>query len=274
MPRVALTEIHRRDDARAIDDVAVSALSESMNEIGLLSPIHLRRVGSSFELVSGNHRYRAAAKLGWADIEAVIDDFDDIDAELARIDENLCRSELGPTDRATDTARRKELYLQKYPETGHGGDRSGASGQLGHLTEGGNVVSFTTETAKKTGRSERKVRRDAERGEKVVADVRAKIRGTHLDNGLYLDALRRLPADEQRAKADEDLKKPRRKKRQKKTAVSVPRDPAKPYDDKTIERHFILLMDAWKNAPAAARDRFITEIGCQMILSPVSEATA
>ena len=272
MPRVALTEIHRRDDARAIDDVAVSALSESMNEIGLLSPIHLRRVGPSFELISGNHRYQAAAKLGWADIESVIDDLDDIDAELVRIDENLCRSELGPTDRATDTARRKELYLQKHPETGHG--QPGVSRQVGDSRGPTNVISFTAETAKKTGQSKRKVERDVQRGEKIAADVRARIRRTHLDNGLYLDVLRRLSAEEQRARVDEDLKRPRRQRRPKKTAVSVPRDPAKPYDDKTIERHFILLMDAWKNAPAAARDRFLIEIGGQISLSPVREVTA
>ena len=61
------------------------------------------------------------------------------------------------------TAKRKEAYLRKHPETGHGGDR--ASRQVGDLDS---TDRFTKETADRTGQSERTIQRNAERGEKVT----------------------------------------------------------------------------------------------------------
>lgn len=78
------------------------------------------------------------------------------------IDENLCRAELSPIDRAKQTARRKAIYLELHPETGHGGDRK--SDQVDNLS----TRSFATETASLIGKDERSVRRDVERGEKVI----------------------------------------------------------------------------------------------------------
>jgi hypothetical protein len=38
--------------------------------------------GGGYELCAGNHRYEAARSLGWTKIDAVVSDFDDLDAEL------------------------------------------------------------------------------------------------------------------------------------------------------------------------------------------------
>jgi hypothetical protein len=53
-----------------------------------------------------------------------------------------------------------------YPETKAGGDRKSkkSSGHLGHMKKD----RFTKDTAKLAGQSERKVRRNATRGKKVV----------------------------------------------------------------------------------------------------------
>ena len=50
------------------------------------------------------------------------------------------------------------------------------------------------------------VRRDKTRGEKIPLDVLAKVQGTDLDTGTYLDKLKKLAHDEQREKVDHDLK--------------------------------------------------------------------
>jgi hypothetical protein len=45
---------------------------------------------------------------------------DDLQAELAGIDENLMRHQLSPAQEAAAVARRKVIYLKLHPETGQG----------------------------------------------------------------------------------------------------------------------------------------------------------
>ena len=93
---------------------------------------------------------------------------DDLHAELAMIDENLMRAELSPADRASGTARRKAIYLELHPETANGAT-GGGHNQLRQVGEAADR--FTAETASATGRSERAIQRDAERGEKISPAV-------------------------------------------------------------------------------------------------------
>lgn len=197
MVEVALCD--RRADARAIDADIVAAIAGSVVEVGQLSPVRLRPAGAGrFEIVAGVHRVEAFRALGLVEIEAVIEAVGDLFAELAMIDENLCRAELGPADRARQTARRKAIYEELHPETRHGGERE-ASRQLGDTPR------FSADTARISGQSERAVQRDAERGEKVIDEVLYLIRGTSLDTGLYLDGLKRLSPNDQVHVARRDL---------------------------------------------------------------------
>lgn len=85
---------------------------------------------------------------------------DDLHAELAMIDENLCRAELSPADRAAQTARRKAIYLELHPETAEH-----VAGGRGNSTAANfaAVPAFATATSEATGKAERTVRLDAER---------------------------------------------------------------------------------------------------------------
>ena len=67
------------------------------------------------------------------------------------------------------------------------------------------TASFASETANVSGKDERTVRRDAERGEKVIPEVIDMITGTKLDTGTYLDKLKRLPPNEQVTVVKRDL---------------------------------------------------------------------
>lgn len=194
--------IDARADARALNEATVAGLVESIAEIGLINPVRVRAVGDRWEVIAGAHRHAACRRLGLADIACVVVDDDDLHAELAMIDENLCRAELSPSDRARQTARRKEIYLSLHPETAQhvaGGKGNATADKLSA------VPSFAGATASATGRDERSVRRDAERGEKVIDEVLDMIRGTSLDTGSYLDRLKRLPPNEQVAAAKRDL---------------------------------------------------------------------
>lgn len=191
--------IFTRKDARKVDDASVASLMASIREIGIINPIRVRLSSpaedgglDTYEVIAGAHRLRAARKIGLEVVPCSLVEDDDLHAELAMIDENLCRAELSPADRASQTARRKAIYEELHPETKHGGDR--ASRQVGDLTE---TARFTADTAAAVGKSERVVQRDAERGEKVCEEALNLVRGTALDTGSYLDRLKRIDPSEQ-----------------------------------------------------------------------------
>jgi hypothetical protein len=73
--------------------------------------------------------------------------------------------------------RRKDAYEALHPETRNGENQHSRVRQVG---EGSPAERFTSDTAKKTGQSERSVQRDAARGERVASEVLSKIVGPAL----------------------------------------------------------------------------------------------
>ena len=55
----------------------LAQLQASLSASGLLQPITVRPVGNQFELVAGERRLRAATRLGWTEIPAIVKDYDD-----------------------------------------------------------------------------------------------------------------------------------------------------------------------------------------------------
>jgi ParB-like chromosome segregation protein Spo0J len=198
MELLPIEKIRLRPDARSIEAATVLGLTESIATVGLINPIRVRAVDDGWEVIAGAHRLAACANLGLVEIGADVVADNDLLAELAMIDENLCRAELSPADRARQTARRKAIYIELHPET-----ENGATG-VGRGPEE-RAERFTSETAKVTGNSERVVQRNAERGEKVIGEVLDLIKGTSLDSGSYLDKIKKLPPNEQMKAATRDL---------------------------------------------------------------------
>lgn len=98
-----------------------SSLAESMREIGLLHPI---TITSEKVLVSGLHRLRAAESLGWQAIEAKVLTGDELDAELAEIDENLMSHHLTVAEQSEHIARRDALLKARGERAERGGSGS------------------------------------------------------------------------------------------------------------------------------------------------------
>ena len=83
-----------------IDPSELSGLVDSLRTSGLLQPILTRKHGSSFQLIAGERRWRAARQAGLKTIPAVVREASDDDMlELALV-ENIQRSDLNPIDRA------------------------------------------------------------------------------------------------------------------------------------------------------------------------------
>jgi ParB-like chromosome segregation protein Spo0J len=258
LKQLPIDQIDRRKDARALNEAAIASLSDSIASIGLINPIRVRAKDGRWEVSAGSHRLAACERLGLVEIDCIVVSDDDLHAELSMIDENLCRNELSPSERAMQTARRKAIYEELHPEAKHGGDRK--SDQVDNLS----TRSFAEATATATGKDERTVRRDAERGEKVIGEVIDMITGTKLDTGTYLDKLKRLKPNEQYTAAKRDLnriKEEEKARSQGGIARRIVKTADLPIDDEEAkERQVAALMSAWNKASAEAREEFLSRI--------------
>lgn len=205
-----LADITASPNSRVVRDISVAVLAESIREIGLMEPVILRRKDAGFEIIAGRHRVEAFRLLGRDTIPALVREATDLLAELMLIDENLCRNEFSPAERAIAISRRKAIYLELHPDTAHGAIGNGRekTRQVGDSTR--ETQRFTKATAEAVGIAERTIQRDASRGERIGDDNLKKIVGTSLDKGEELDALTKLsePRREaliKRAAAGEDV---------------------------------------------------------------------
>jgi ParB family chromosome partitioning protein len=85
---------------KAFDDKALRDLSASMSQSGVLQPVVVRRLGSGYQLIVGERRWRAAKLAGLTRIPAVVREASDAQSlELALV-ENLLREDLNPIEEA------------------------------------------------------------------------------------------------------------------------------------------------------------------------------
>ena len=85
---------------RSFDDAALAELTASIDASGLLQPIVVRPVGSRYEIIVGERRWRAVQRLGWSKVPAVVRDLDDRTTLTLALIENLQRDDLTALDEA------------------------------------------------------------------------------------------------------------------------------------------------------------------------------
>lgn len=86
---------------RTFTEPELAELEASMRANGLLQPITVRpKTQGKWELVAGERRLRAATRLGWSEIPAVVRDFDDRAMLTLALVENLQRSDLNALEEA------------------------------------------------------------------------------------------------------------------------------------------------------------------------------
>jgi len=251
---ISLAKLRIRQDARPVDTKALGALIESVREIGFTSSILVRpkiifesgREAGGFEIVAGRHRFEAAQQLGMDTLPCRVCDHDDLHAELAMLDENLRRAGYGsPALDAQAISRRKELYEILHPETRNGGSGNGRE-KLRQVGEANSAERFSASTASATGRSERSVQRDAERGSKISERAVQLVAGTHLDKGSFLDSIKSLGPKEQEARIQRELAAPRK-------PVSPAPEPRNEFESEQV--WLTKLVKTFEAAPGEWRER-------------------
>ena len=95
---------------REFGEADLAELQASLKSAGLLQPITVRTTPAGYELISGERRLRAASRLGWKDIPAIVRDVDDRTLLTLALVENLQRADLNAVDEARGYQRLTEEF--------------------------------------------------------------------------------------------------------------------------------------------------------------------
>ena len=93
-----------------MDEAELTDLASSMEASGLLQPILVRVRDGHHELIAGERRWRAAERLGWTKIAAIVKEVDDRTLLTLALIENLQRDDLSPIDEAAGYRRLGEEF--------------------------------------------------------------------------------------------------------------------------------------------------------------------
>lgn len=115
-----------------IDEPQFQELVASLEASGLLQPVLVRRHLDGYQLIAGERRWRAAQKLGWEKIPAVIKEADDRTLLTLALVENLQRDNLSAIEEATSYQRLIDEFQVSQTEVARlvGRDRSTVANAL------------------------------------------------------------------------------------------------------------------------------------------------
>jgi ParB family chromosome partitioning protein len=119
------------------NEAELAELEASLRATGLLQPITVRpKSGGGWELVAGERRLRAATRLGWTEIPALVRDFDDRAMLTLALVENLQRADLNALEEAEGYQRLLDEFelTQQQVADAVGKDRSTIANLLRVLT--------------------------------------------------------------------------------------------------------------------------------------------
>jgi ParB family chromosome partitioning protein len=171
--KINISQIKINKGRRSVDLEKVKQLSESIQEIGLLNPV---TITTNNVLIAGAHRIEAIKLLGEKEIEINIIDVSGLKAELAEIDENIVRNELHYITRGEQLERRKVIYEELHPETRRGiSQAAGMNKAIGRNVSAESAMTFTQDTAAKTGVSSRVIHEEIQIAKNLKPEVKEAI---------------------------------------------------------------------------------------------------
>lgn len=106
---------------RTFDDQAMSDLTASIAEKGIIQPLIVRKKASKngeYEIVAGERRWRAAQRAKLHEVPVIIRDFTDVEVLEVAIIENIQRSDLNAIDEAAGYKQLMEKFGRTQEEMG------------------------------------------------------------------------------------------------------------------------------------------------------------
>ena len=121
---------------------ALEELAESIRQHGILQPLSVRRMGTSYELIAGERRLRAAQIAGLTEIPCIVMTMDDRESGMAAMVENLQRQDLDFIEEAAGIARLMEIFHMSQEQAARllGKSQSAIANKLRILRHSENVL--------------------------------------------------------------------------------------------------------------------------------------
>ncbi len=138
--RIAMTQIRPNpmQPRKEFREDQLADLESSLRVNGLIQPVTVRPApsGSGYELITGERRFRAAQRLNWTEIPAIVREIEDKELLTLALVENLQRSDLNPIEEAEGYQQLMSSYSLTQQETAEivGKDRSTVANMLRLLT--------------------------------------------------------------------------------------------------------------------------------------------
>lgn len=96
---------------------SLEELAESIRQHGILQPLSVRRVGTSYELIAGERRLRAGIRAGLSEIPCIVMSMDDKESGMAALVENLQRQDLDYIEEAKGISKVMEQWSMSQEQT-------------------------------------------------------------------------------------------------------------------------------------------------------------
>lgn len=102
---------NRYQPRTVFDDARIEELALTIRTHGLIQPIVVRQYeDDKYEIIAGERRFRAATKLGWEKVPAIIKNLNDTETASVALIENLQREELTAIEEAVAYQKLIELH--------------------------------------------------------------------------------------------------------------------------------------------------------------------
>ena len=96
---------------------ALEELADSIRRHGILQPLSVRRQGTTYQLIAGERRLRAASLAGLTEIPCIVMTMDDKESGMAALVENLQRQDLDYIEEARGISRLMEHWSLSQEQT-------------------------------------------------------------------------------------------------------------------------------------------------------------
>ena len=172
---------------------ALEELAESIRQHGILQPLSVRRSGSSYELIAGERRLRAARLAGMGEIPCIIMNMDNRESAMGAMVENLQRQDLDFIEEAEGISRLARDYAMSQEQIAKllGKSQSAVANKLRILKHSAPVL----EALRRAGLTERHARallrlRTEEEKLSAIAEI-ARLNMSVVQTEKYIEALLR-----------------------------------------------------------------------------------